>query len=178
MFRCNLETPAGARRWRHPARDRRVAAFWLGIGLLAPLVAAAAPPRQVEAFDAGTWASWQQGQRRPAIVVFTSTDCAHCPAALAEIERQRRSQTPRAELRVVVMDAEPGDTELLQHAPYRVADRLLAFDGAANKLRYSVNPRWIGVTPYVALLPVGAAPTFTMGVPDASAWAGLQAAGR
>ena len=110
-----------------------------------------------------------------AIVVFTSTDCAHCPAALAEIEHQRRrlagAGRVSAELRVVVMDAEPADDELLQHAPYRVADRLLAFDGPANRLRHAVNPRWIGVTPYVALLPAEGAPTFVMGVPDAATWA-------
>lgn len=173
MSRCNRESAGLSASVR---RYLTAAAFVLPAALLsaAPLAASAAP-RVVESFDAATWAGWQQSLRRPAIVVFTTTDCAHCPAALAEIERQRRSHTPRAELLVVVMDGESDDASLLQQAHYRSADRLLAFDGPANRLRYSVNPGWIGVTPYVALLAGAAAPKFVMGVPDMAAWASFYA---
>jgi hypothetical protein len=167
LSRCNRESvgrPTVVRSYL------TAAALVLPAALLTVPMAASAAPRLVESFDAGTWAGWQQSLRRPAIVVFTTTDCAHCPAALAEIERQRRSHTPRAELLVVVMDGESDDASLLQQAHYRSADRLLAFDGPANRLRHSVNPGWIGVTPYVALLAGAAAPKFVMGVPDMAAW--------
>lgn len=194
MFRCNLEptrsavTPGPVAslglttrpnsrlfQWHCPAYAGR----WLAASLLSCVVTlAGAAPRLVESFDAGTWANWQQNLPRPAIVVFTTTDCAHCPAALAAVDRQRRNLRPRADLVVVVMDAEPGDPALLQQGHYRVADRLLAFDGPVNRLRHSVDPRWIGVTPYVGLMAGDGAPSFVMGVPDAAAWQRFQAANK
>jgi hypothetical protein len=70
----------------------------------------------------------------------------------------------------------PDDADLLTAPHYRLADRLMAFDGEPVRLRYGVDPRWIGVTPYVALLAVGApAPRFVMGAPGKADWAALDA---
>jgi len=58
---------------------------------------------------------------------------------------------------VVVMDG-MADMDLLNEAHYATADRLFIFsesDAPANSiaaLQYSINPKWRGITPYVALL--------------------------
>ncbi len=148
---------------------------WL-VATLASLVVVATPavaaPKTVERFDASTWAQWRREQAAPTVVVFTSTDCGHCPATLSDLS-QRLRQWPaatRPALRVVVMDATPADTALLKSPHYKLADRLWAFDGAEERLRWSIDPSWIGVTPYVALWPAQGAPTFVMGMPEEAAW--------
>ena len=73
-----------------------------------------------------------------------------------------------------VFDHMHNDAGLLANPHYASAQRLLAFDGQQAALRHAVNPSWRGVTPYVALLRPGAAPTFSLGMPsDAQlrAWA-------
>ena len=60
---------------------------------------AGAAPRQVEAFDASAWPALQAGLKQPAVVVFSTTDCAHCPAVLAQLptilkQRQAPPQQP------------------------------------------------------------------------------------
>jgi hypothetical protein len=46
----------------------------------------------------------------------------------------------------------------------------MAFEGAAARLRFGIDPRWMGVTPYTALLPRGEATRFVMGPPEAADW--------
>ena len=145
----------------------------LALGLC---TAAAAAPRSVEAFDAAGWAALRDDPRHPAIVVFTSTDCAHCPAVIESLSRDRRLRRSGGRLVAVVMDVAPGESDalLLRSPHYRRADRLLAFSGQAPALRHAVNPAWRGVTPYLALLRPGEAPTWVTGPPapeDLDAWA-------
>ncbi len=150
-----------------------------GISALAGLALsmAVAAPRAVEPFTAATWTGLR-GAAQPMAVVFTSTDCVHCPAVLERLAQRFRGMRPPAPLLVaVVVDAAPGevDTELLARAHHRVADRLFAFAGPALALRFSVNPDWRGVTPYLALLQPGRAPQWITGPPseaDLEAWAG------
>lgn len=146
-----------------------------------------AAPASVERFTPATWRHWQATLKRPAAVVFTTTDCAYCPAVVAALRRQLaegRLRTSGAELAAVVMDVAPGDDDaaLLADAHYRPADRLLAFDGPAAALRHAVEPRWRGVTPAVALLAPGLAPRWIVGAPSGAQledWArALSAAGR
>lgn len=127
----------------------------------------AAPPR-VEPFDAHSWQALHARLKRPAVVVFTSTDCTHCPAALKQVRQYVQRQRVAATVMAVVMDVAPGDDDaaLLQHPPYRETDRLAAFAGQAGALQYSVNPAWRGVTPYVALLLPGRPPRFVAGIPS------------
>lgn len=156
----------------NPALHQRLALTLalLGAGLTA--VSAYAAPRQVEAFNLDSWAALQTGLKAPAIVVFSSTDCVHCPGVLKDLAAQKR----KASLIAVVMDHEPGreDAALLANPHYRVAARLFAFEGPGQALRYAVNPQWRGMTPYVALLRPGAPPQFVIGPPspaDLQAWA-------
>lgn len=155
---------------------------------------AGAAPRAVEPFSASTWAGWQGGLAQPAVIVFTSTDCVHCPAVLerlAQAVRERRPRLPapgpasaptvgagamrNTVVIAVVIDAAPGeaDAELLARPHYRAADRLFAFAGPSAPLRFGVNPSWRGVTPYVAFLQPGRPPRWITGAPsdaDFDAW--------
>jgi hypothetical protein len=143
-----------------------------------PGAVATPAPLTLHAFDAQSWAALQRQLPRPAIVVFTTTDCAHCPAVVEKIDQIRRGRQPQAMLVTVVMDIGPDDADQLESPHYRLADRVMAFDGEAVRLRYGVDPRWIGVTPYIALLPNGAAkPKFVMGAPTGADWAGLYGVG-
>ena len=147
-------------------------------GCCAGLLAAAAP-RQVEAFDAAAWSALQAGLTQPTVVVFSTTDCAHCPAVISglahQIQQRKAKAQGRASLVAVVMDAAPGDDDaaLIGNVHYRPADRLLAFSGPAPVLRYAVDPRWRGVTPFVVFLSPGRAPVFVTGPPQSdqvNAW--------
>ncbi|MEQ1807064.1 MAG: hypothetical protein ABL900_16930 [Burkholderiaceae bacterium] len=115
---------------------------------------AAAAPRNVEAFDAATWPALQAALEQPAVVVFSTTDCVHCPAVIEQLVRDIRKRKLKATSIAVVMDVAPGesDSTLLRNAEYRKTDRLFAFVGQAPPLRYAIDPRWRGVTPYVVFL--------------------------
>lgn len=116
---------------------------------LASLQALAAADK-VEFFDAHSWQALQQQLPRPAAVVFSSTDCAHCPATISAIAAQLKNHTQHIALIVVLMDGE-GQPDLLQQS-YQPANRLFIFKGNGAALQYSVSPKWRGMTPYVALL--------------------------
>lgn len=141
---------------------------WLAAGLFS--LAAQAAPKQVEAFRAEEWQQLQAQLKQPAIVVFSSTDCAHCPGVLQDLAANRQRQRLKVPVIAVVMDQEPGsdDAALLANPHYRRADRLMAFEGQSAALRYAVNPQWRGMTPYIALLKPGTAVRFIIGPPDAA----------
>ena len=157
----------------------RLLRSWGAVVLLATLAAAAlAAPQAVESFDAEAWARLKQAKQATA-VVFTTTDCSHCPAVVEQLARVIQPRRAVARLVTVVMDVPPGeaDVQLLATAHYRQADRLLAFDGPAAGLRHQVNPAWRGVTPYVVLLRPGQPPRFVMGPPsaqDLKDWSGAR----
>ena len=48
---------------------------------------AAAAPRGIEPFGAGTWPALQSSLTKPALVVFSSTSCGNCPAANANLQK-------------------------------------------------------------------------------------------
>jgi hypothetical protein len=128
--------------------------------------AADAAPRAVEAFDEHTWAALQDEKAPASVVVFTTTDCAHCPAVIERLAAELRQHRASATLVAVVMDQAPGedDAALLADAHYQPASRLLAFAGQAAALRHQVQPRWRGVTPFVAFI-APATPTLTVAGP-------------
>lgn len=147
-------------------------ALWLAVALLP----AHAAPRTVEVFDRPAWGALQAGLTAPAIVVFTASYCAHCPAVMAQLAQDKRRLLPSAQLIAVVMDAVPGDDDakLLRDPHHRPLDRLFAFQGQAPALRHAVDPSWRGVTPYVAFLHPGEPPRWVTGPPkaqDLAAWA-------
>lgn len=150
----------------HSLSDRRRALLFAPLMLALP---AAAAPRAVEAFDAGTWAALQaEAGRGPLLVVFSATWCAVCPALIAELAADPRRRRAGVPLLVVLADLAPGedDARLLASPHYRAADRLLAFDGPAAPIRHAVDPRWRGLSPSVAWLAPGRSPRFVQGAPD------------
>jgi hypothetical protein len=129
-----------------------------------------AAPRPVEAFDSAGWAALQATLKQPAVVVFSTTDCAHCPAVFGQLAQAIRQRQRKAQLIAVVMDVAPGDDDdALQRQPhYQRADRLFAFAGQANAIRFAVEPRWRGVTPYVVFLRPGQTARAVTGPPSAA----------
>ena len=127
----------------------------------------AAAPAVVGSFDKTTWALMAQSLSRPSVVVFTTTDCAFCPDVIDELAREvRRKGKPQAKLFVVVMDGAGQSAALLANEHYRRADGLYAFNGQDLALRYSVNPEWRGLTPYVAMIASNGAVRFSTGQPS------------
>lgn len=147
---------------------RRALAALLWAMLAGPMQVSAAPPARVEPFGDGAWAALGAGVRAPALVVFTTTDCAHCPAAIARMGAAVRQRGGGAQLWVVVMDVSPGtDDAALRADPHHApADRLFAFSGTTARLRHQVSPDWRGVTPYVAWLAPGQPARLQTGAPS------------
>ncbi len=125
---------------------------------------AVAAPAAVEPFDRSSWAALLASTSQPAIVIFTSVSCTHCPGAIARLAAKRSSINPRVSLIVVSMDSED-DAALLRDMHYAPADRLLSFRGHPQALTYSVNPGWRGMTPYVAFIDGKAGVKFVLGEP-------------
>lgn len=135
------------------------------LGALLFCATAGAAPRTILPFTADTWRELERSPARPLAVVFSATDCAHCPAAIDGLAQAIRQAHSGARLVVVVMDGAGQEAALRQDRHYRDANRLYAFAGEAMALRYSVNPGWSGLTPYVALIPARGETRFHAGPP-------------
>ena len=107
---------------------------------------------KIETFDSHSWQRMQKELPRPAAVIFSTTDCSHCPVIIAAMAEQIKNRKPQIPLIVVVMDGD-GQADLLQEPHYQPASRLFVFKGQSAALQYGINPSWRGITPYVALLP-------------------------
>jgi thiol-disulfide isomerase/thioredoxin len=130
----------------------------------APLLVVAAPTK-VERFDAKTWAQLQKDLPRPSVVIFTATYCSNCPALIDRIAKTLAKQGLKQYIVAVVVD-ETTPKELLASHHYKSVSKLFAFDGNEATLRYGVDPRWRGVTPYVALLSAPDKVVFVAGTPS------------
>lgn len=152
----------------NPSLPKRFSALIFGLSVLS--MHAWAAPRAVETFDSKTWPQLQAELKRPAVAVFTTTDCVHCPAVIDSLTRGIRQRRLKADLTVVVMDQAPGDNDaaLLSNKHYRQVDRLFAFAGQAPALRYAVDPRWRGATPYVVFMAPKAPALAVTGPPSAA----------
>ena len=108
--------------------------------------------------------SWQQlvhsGSR--VAVVFTSTHCVHCPGLVTDLLKDRKQRQAGYKILVVMTDGGVSD---LGKSPYNQADDSYFFKGNIQALRYSVNPSWRGVTPYVALINPAVGAQFYSGSP-------------
>lgn len=155
----------------HPERrigSRVLTGLLTALGLIG--ASAAAPttaPTTAPAIEPFTAERWQQllATERPAAVVFSTTDCAYCPAAIDALAKELRASRRRAKLMVVVMDGEGQEAALQADKHYRHADRLYTFQGNPVALRYSVDPHWRGMTPYVAVIARHGDPVFFIGTP-------------
>lgn len=145
-------------------RLARTVALVLSLFTLA--CAAQAAPARVEAFTAHTWNQFQRELARPAIVIFSTTDCVYCPSVIDSVARDLDKRKAAIALIVVVMDG-AGKPELIHDPEYRQASRLFAFAGDSAALQYGINPKWRGVTPYVALFAPQGAPKLMAGRPAA-----------
>lgn len=123
-----------------------------------------AAPSLVELFDQATWRTLVSKQEQPALVVFTSVTCIHCPAAIKRLAAKRSAIASHIPLVVVSMDAE-SNASLLQDPHYAPADRLFLFRGRSQALQFSVNPEWRGMTPYVGFIDSRGSVRFSLGEP-------------
>lgn len=137
-------------------------------GLLAAGAPAFAAPREILRFGAQTWREIGRSPARPLAVVFSTTDCVHCPKAIDDLAAAIRKSGSRVGLAVVVMDGAGQEDALRADRHYRQAKLLYAFDGEAVALRYTVDPGWLGLTPYVALIPATGQTSFHAGSPPAA----------
>ena len=146
---------------------------WLRTLLLAGIVlsapAAWSAPRAINPFIAETWQELSLSARRPMVVVFSTTDCTHCPAVIDSLAASIHASRSAARLVVVVMDGAGQEQALRGDPHYRKANVLYAFDGDATALRFRINPDWRGVTPYVALIPAVGTTHFYTGAPPRDA---------
>ena len=137
-------------------------AAWMYAVMLSAFSAAAFAAPTLERFDGRTWGQLSGAPARPAIVVFSTTDCAHCPDVIRRLASGKSRYAANLSLFAVVMDGGP---DIIAKTPYRLADRLFVFDGNEQALRHSVNPDWRGVTPYIALLAPGKHVKYLVGPP-------------
>jgi len=108
--------------------------------------------------------SWQKlvHSSGNAAVVFTSTHCVHCPGLVADLLGDRKQRRQGYKILVVMTDGGALD---LGKSPYNKADSSYFFIGNTQALRYTVNPSWRGVTPYVALISSAGGVQFYSGSP-------------
>jgi thiol-disulfide isomerase/thioredoxin len=136
---------------------------------------ARAKAARVESFDLRSWQTLLAAVKTPTAVVFSATWCPNCPAVIEDLAQDLRERPVTTQLLAVVMDVAPGENDagLMRHAHYSVVDRLFAFSGQAPALRYSVDPKWRGATPFVVLLAPDRPPRMVTGPPseqDLQSW--------
>ena len=66
-----------------------------------------------------------------------------------------------------------GPASWLAEPHYRKADRLYVFNGQASALRHGIDPKWRGMTPYLALFGRSGEPKFVVGKPSPAEMAAL-----
>lgn len=164
LRRLPAPAPAPALAIARGAQRLLVTALALSLALLVIAPVAGAAPSSVESFDKSTWLALVRDAKQPAIVVFTSVTCTHCPGAIASMARQRAARRSQVPLLIVSMDADD-DASLLRDAHYAPADRLFAFRGNPQALQFAVNPGWRGMTPYVAFVDGKGNAKFVLGEP-------------
>lgn len=134
--------------------------FFIGAGNLC------AAPSSVEYFHVTSWSKFQSDLPRPHVVVFSTTDCGHCPDVIIQLSKTLKTYKQKVYLSVVVMDGLSHEDYLLSAPHYLMADRVFAFKGQINAIKHSINPSWRGLTPYVALLPKKGEPLYVLGKPS------------
>jgi hypothetical protein len=117
----------------------------------APPVASTAATGAPTAFDETTWATLLQTGPRPAAYLFTTSYCSTCPDAFAKVQAGAASRRMSVPLAVVMMDVD-GNQALRHAAHFQGLTQMYAFDGFDAAIRYSVDPQWPNVTPYVVLI--------------------------
>ena len=141
------------------SQSRKIISFALMLSLILTLMTAiwsgSAIAKPLEEFSRETWQALNREPQQATAVVFTTTDCAHCAHAIESLKQRvaihNRKQRLQANVWVVIMDTDY-EPEKLQQRHYQQADRLWQASGNRDQLQYAINPKWIGVTPYTALV--------------------------
>lgn len=127
---------------------------------------AEAVPAGTRIFDGTTWRKLTKELPRPAVVVFTTTDCSYCPDVIEALAVDLKKSKAKTTLAVVVMDGASQPESWLKEPHYRKADALYVFEGQATALRFGIDPGWRGLTPYLAMFGRSGNPTFVIGSPS------------
>ena len=125
-----------------------------------------AGPKTVEPFDEKIWSGLLTEAGKPAIIIFSSLQCTHCPGLIDKISA--RIQLTKSATRLYVVSIDGNDdtaAELIDDAHYMKAHRLFIFAGSGQKIQYAVNVDWRGMTPYVAYLGGKGKAEFILGEP-------------
>src|SRR5574343_474378 len=131
--------------------------------LLTALPAGAAV--SVQPFTRTGWADLQQAENGRAVVVFSSTDCAHCPGVIRTLAGEIARAGRPVRLYVVVLAGAGQEAHLQDDPVYRLAHRLHVVTDEELPVRHAVNPAWHGLTPYIVLLTPGSLPAYHLGLP-------------
>lgn len=143
------------------ARVRAAFAALLGWFATASIAATSVHPQP---FDSATWRAMKEARGTPTIVVFTALDCAYCAAEVDRIKKLLSSRERRDVLLVVVAtDGLDGAQGLLDSGKYGGVARMYYFATDELRLRYVVDPRWRGETPYIAVLSGSGPARFAVG---------------
>jgi hypothetical protein len=105
-------------------------------------------------------------QKQSSILVFSARYCAHCPAVIRSLAKQRRQLPNPPQLVVVMIDELPTVTE--KRSSYSDVDRLMVFQGNEIAIRFAVNPSWRGLTPFVTLMNQAGEVTYFNGEPPST----------
>ena len=123
---------------------------------------------QISDFDESTWAQLLKSSPRPAAYLFTTSYCSSCPDAFEQLHKAVLHKAPAMPLTVVMMDV--SGAQALRHAlHFQGLTQMYAFDGYAPAIRYSVDPAWPDVTPYIVLIDKQGHLQRSIGAPSAKA---------
>lgn len=139
-----------------------------GMAEVSPASGAAREPRVAAAkprpFDLDDWRAVTSDRSHARVIVFTTQDCAYCAQEVRRIAAALRERgADRVALQVIALDGRESALELAASGQYDAATRIDYVAGDEQRLRYAVNPRWRGETPYVALIPRDGAIRFALG---------------
>lgn len=117
-------------------------------------------------FDENTWQHLLAQAPRPAAYLFTTTYCATCPAAFAQLKAHTQAHASAgAELALILMNADAHEAR--RHARhYPGLTRLYIFDGFEPAIRQHIDPQWPNVTPYIVLIDKTGATQRGIGAPE------------
>jgi thiol-disulfide isomerase/thioredoxin len=155
---------------------------WLALALL--LAAGGAFPAELRPFDSGSMAAIRAAQAgKPFVLAFWSVHCPPCREELAHWGAWSRRH-PGVHILLVATD-DPGERELAAAALARHdLDRVETWafaDAYAERLRWSVDPKWRGELPRTYFYDAGHRAEARSGRVDTAwveAWLAKQGAGR
>jgi thiol-disulfide isomerase/thioredoxin len=155
------------------------------IALLLAVASGTASLDSLTPFVQGSWRQLLQSHRNtPLLVHFWGITCAPC---MAELPRWGVLAHEHPEAAIVFVSADPVqiDRTVIEAAIVKAgignAENWLLSDAFAERVRYEVNPQWIGELPHTALIAGDGRTSFVSGVvdmPEIERWLRAQAPGK